>query len=133
NQTNKIISLLTSSLNIQLNIGQNSTINTSQTFMSLSTISINSLSNKQIQQIDNAQFNIPSNININITNNSAISIRSIMNTLASFDKSHSNTNLSRLISLSILDQYGNQLSFQTNANETIQLIIPRDQNLLIRD
>ncbi|CAF4112645.1 unnamed protein product, partial [Adineta steineri] len=131
NKTNKIISLLTSSLNIQLNIGQNSTINTSQTFMSLSTISINSLSNKQIQQIDNAQFNIPSNININITNNSPISIRSIMNTLASFDKSQSNTNLSRLISLSILDQYGNQLSFETNANETIQLIIPRDQNLLI--
>jgi hypothetical protein len=61
-QTNETISLLTSALNIHLNIGQNLTMNTSSVFMSLGTISINSLSNKVIQQVGNAQIYLPSNI-----------------------------------------------------------------------
>ncbi|CAF4521529.1 unnamed protein product, partial [Rotaria sp. Silwood2] len=132
-QTNKIISLLTSSLNIHLNIGQNSIMNRSEAFMSLETISINSLSNKQIQQIGNAQFNIPSNFNLNTNNNSTISIRSMMTPLAPFGNSkfQSNTNLSTSISLSILDKYGNEISIETNINQPIQLIIPRDPNVII--
>ena len=53
-----------------------------------------------------------------------------MEPLASFDSSkvQSNTNLSTTISLSILDQDGNEISFHTNA---IRLIIPRDPNLII--
>ncbi|CAF4724389.1 unnamed protein product, partial [Rotaria sp. Silwood2] len=49
----EIISLLTSSLNIHLNLGQNLLINTSETFMSLETISIESLSNRIVEQVGN--------------------------------------------------------------------------------
>ncbi len=71
-----MISLLTSILNIHLNIGQNLTINTSEVFMSLETITIDHLSNKQIQQVGNAQIHIPSNLTSNINKNlSRISIR----------------------------------------------------------
>ena len=66
NQVKETISLLTSALNIHLNIGQNLTMNTSSIFMSLETISIESLSNKFIQPIGNAQIHIPSNFNSNI-------------------------------------------------------------------
>jgi hypothetical protein len=53
--------------------------------------------------------------------------------LASFgnSKSQSNTNLSRSLSLSILDQYGNEISIQTNENQSIEIIIPRDPNVII--
>jgi hypothetical protein len=53
---NKIMSLLTSSLNVHLNVGQETMMNTSQVFMSLETRSIQSLSNKQIKQVGNAFF-----------------------------------------------------------------------------
>ena len=56
-----------------------------------------------------------------------------MEPLASFGNStiESNTNLSRSISLSILDQYNNEISIQTNENQSIEIIIPRDPNLII--
>ena len=55
----------------------------------------------------------------------------MMEPLASFgnSKSQPNTNLSRSISLSILDQYENEISIQTNENQSIEIIIPRDPNL----
>ncbi len=57
----------------------------------------------------------------------------MMEPLAPFgnSKSQSNTNLSTLLSLSILDQYGNEVSIQTNASHPIEIIIPRDPNLII--
>ncbi len=45
--------------------------------------------------------------------------------------SQPNTNVSTLISLSILDQYGNEASIQTNLSHPIEIIIPRDPNLII--
>jgi hypothetical protein len=56
-----------------------------------------------------------------------------MEPLASFgnSKSQVNTNLSRSISLSILDQYQNEILIQTNKNESIEIIISRDPNLII--
>jgi len=56
-----------------------------------------------------------------------------MQPLASADQSHSqtNTNLSRSISLTILDRNGNEVSIQTNVTSPIELIIPRDPNLVI--
>ncbi|CAF3751894.1 unnamed protein product, partial [Rotaria sp. Silwood1] len=132
-QVKEIISLLTSSLNIHLNLGQNLFINTSETFMSLETISVESLSNRIIKQVGNAQFRIPSNFTFNKTNNFSISLRSMMNPLASFgnSKSGSNQNLSRSISLSIHVHNENEISLQTTLTEPIQLIIPRDPNLII--
>ena len=59
-QTTETLSLLTSALNIDLNIGQSLLMNTSSVFMSLETTSIESLSNKLIEQIENAQMkNLP--------------------------------------------------------------------------
>ena len=57
----------------------------------------------------------------------------MMEPLASFGNSklQSNTNLSRSISLSILDQNGNELSVQTNVSHPIEIIIPRDPNIII--
>ena len=75
NQANDIVSLLTSTLNIHLNVGQDIAMNTSEVFMSLETRSIESLSNKQIKQVGNAQINIPSNFKSNISNNETVSIR----------------------------------------------------------
>lgn len=48
--------------------------------------------------------------------------------LASADESQSNTNLSRVISLAILDQDGNEISIQTNASNPFEIFIPRDPN-----
>ncbi len=72
---NEVISLLSSSLNIHLNIGQNLIINTSQVFMSLETTSIESLSNKLLKQVGNGQIQLPEHFNSNIINNAKISIR----------------------------------------------------------
>ncbi|CAF0978543.1 unnamed protein product [Rotaria sordida] len=58
----------------------------------------------------------------------------MMNPLTSFgsnSKSNSNQNFSRSISLSIFDRNENEISIQTNLIEPIQLIIPRDPNLII--
>ena len=55
-QLNQMISSLTSVINLYLNIGQNSTMNTSQVFMSLQTASVQSLANQQIQQVGGKIF-----------------------------------------------------------------------------
>ncbi|CAF3897839.1 unnamed protein product [Rotaria sordida] len=129
-QVNKIISLLTSTLNIHLNIGQNLILNTSEVFLSLETISIESLSNKFIQQIGNGQIHFPLNFSLNLNKNATISLRSMMEPLASFGN-FSHTNLSTSISLSILDHNGNEISIRTDEEHPIEIIIPRDPNLII--
>ena len=45
--------------------------------------------------------------------------------------SQSNTNLSTSISLSILDQNGNEISIETNHSHPIELFIPRDPTFII--
>jgi hypothetical protein len=61
------------------------------------------------------------------------SFQSSMQPLAAADQSGSqlNTNLSRSISLSILDENLNEISIQTNLNDSIEIVIPRDPNLII--
>jgi hypothetical protein len=54
-----------------------------------------------------------------------------MQPLALADKSQSNTNLSTSISLSILDQNGNEISIPTTLNRPFEIIIPRDPNMII--
>jgi hypothetical protein len=56
-----------------------------------------------------------------------------MKPLASFGNStiQANTNLSTSISVSILDQYGNEIPIQTNLSNPIEILIPRDPNLII--
>jgi hypothetical protein len=73
-QSTETISLLTATLNIHLNIGQNVAMNTSSVLMSLETTFMESLSNKFIHQIENTQIHLPSTINQN-NNNLVVSIR----------------------------------------------------------
>ena len=75
NQINEILSLLTSAMNIHLNMGQRSTMNTSNAFMSMETISADGLLNKNIQQVENAQIQLPSEFNSNFDRNSPLSLR----------------------------------------------------------
>ncbi|CAF4160578.1 unnamed protein product, partial [Adineta steineri] len=134
NQMNEIISLLTSTLNIHINIGQNLTINTPSAFMWLESISIESVSNRQIQQVGNAQINIPDHFNSNISNNSTVMLRSIMEPLAIYGSSKSalaNTNVSTSISLSVIDRSGNEVTIKTNETDPIEIIIPHDPSLII--
>jgi hypothetical protein len=74
-QTTETMSLLTSTLNIHLNIGQDLTINSSSVFVSLATTTIESLSNRLIEQVGNAHIQIPSTFQINSTNDNSISLR----------------------------------------------------------
>ena len=71
-QATGIVSLLTSALNIHINIGQNFTINTSSVFMSLETLSVESFSKKVIQPVGSAQIHLLSNL---YSNHSTISLR----------------------------------------------------------
>ena len=75
NQANEILSILSSTLNIHLNIGQKSMTNTPNVYMSMETISINELSNKTIQQIGSAQIQLPSKFNSSLNANSTLSLR----------------------------------------------------------
>ncbi|CAF4813661.1 unnamed protein product, partial [Rotaria socialis] len=61
-EVEQTISLISSALNIHLNLGQNLTVNTSSIFMSMETISVGSLSNKSIEQIGDARIQMPSNL-----------------------------------------------------------------------
>ncbi len=56
-----------------------------------------------------------------------------MQPLASFgnSKSRSNTNLSTSVSLSMFDQYGDEIPVRTNSSQPIEIMIPRDPNLII--
>jgi hypothetical protein len=74
-QVSQTNSLITSALNVHLNIGQNLTMNTPSVFMSLETTSISSLTNKIIQQVGNAQIRIPSRFNLFTNSSSSISVR----------------------------------------------------------
>jgi hypothetical protein len=56
-----------------------------------------------------------------------------VNPLASYgmSKSEPYTNFSRSISFSFIDQNGNEVSIETNKSNPIEIIIPRDPNLII--
>ena len=64
---------------------------------------------------------------------SSVFLQLIMNRLAVADRSATapNTNLSRSISFAILDRDGNDVAVATNTSQLIEIIIPRDENLLV--
>jgi len=110
NQMNQLISRLTSVLKIHLNTGQQSIINTSEVFMSLEVYS----SKSQL--------------------NSKVLMQTKLEPLAPFGNSKSltaNTNVSRSVSLSMSDQNGNKIEVKANDTHPIEIMIPRDPNLVI--
>lgn len=124
NQINNFISL---SLNIHLNLGQSLIMKSSQLFASFETVSNESLENRTISLIENVQFQLPSDFRLNLT---SISIQSELKPLASYEDGL-NTNLSRSISLSLLDPNGNDIAFSLNKNQSIRFVVPRDSNVQI--
>jgi hypothetical protein len=50
---------------------------------------------------------------------------------AGASQSQANTSLSTSISLSLFDQNNNEIPIRTNANHSIEFVIPRDSNLLL--
>ena len=117
----EIISRLNSILNIHLNVGQQSIVNTSEVLMSLQSETIESLSN-QIFANGAIRF---SSIETNQTEKS-IRIQSKVEPLASFSNSV-NTNVSRSISFSLFDSNGNEISL----DYSIEIFIPRDPNRIL--
>jgi len=121
NKMKEIISRLNSILNIHLNVGQQSIVNTSEVFMSLQSETIESLSNKTFA---NGAIRF-SSIETNQTEKS-IRIQSKVEPLASFGHS-ANTNVSRSISFSLFDSNGNELPL----DYPIEIFIPRDPNRIL--
>jgi hypothetical protein len=74
-QATETLSLITTTLNIQLNIGQSMTMNTTAVFVSLETASIAYLSNKLIQQADNSLIRMPSIFNSSLNTNASVLFR----------------------------------------------------------
>ena len=130
-QVNETNSLLSVSLQKHLNLGQIFQINQSEVFMSLEKISLHNLSNKHIEQSSTSQINFPLNFSFTLNDNEKILLRSKLEPLAPFGNIRSNTNLSRSLSLSVLDENGKELSIKTNEKSLVELIIPRDSNMII--
>ena len=128
-QVNQTTLFITRAFNYHLNLGQHFTIDTPQVLMSLETTSTDLLSNRTIKQMSHSQITFPSNISL--YQNESVLIRSKLETLAPFGNSPSNTNLSRSLSISILDQRQNEISVKTNPQSPVELIIPRDPNLIL--
>ena len=75
NQMDGIISKLTATLNVHLNIGQQTIMNTPEVYTSFEKQSIESLSNKQIKQVAGAVIRLPSGFQTNFSLNTKVSIR----------------------------------------------------------
>ena len=69
------MSLITSALNIHMNIGQNLSIDSSTVSMSIERTSAASLANKIIDQVGGAQIRIPSIFTLITNDNTSISLR----------------------------------------------------------
>lgn len=69
------MSLITSALNMHMNIGQNLLIDSSTIFMSIERTSAASLANKIIDQVGGAQIRIPSTLTLITNDNTSISLR----------------------------------------------------------
>lgn len=71
----KTVSLLTSILNIHLNIGQQLSLSSSSLVFSLETTTLNSLSNKSIEQYTNQSIRLPTHFASDLSANASISLR----------------------------------------------------------
>lgn len=69
------MALLTSVLNIHLNIGQQFLLDTTDVYMFMKITSIKSIFHQSIEQIDNARIQIPIDFTSNIDQNMRITFR----------------------------------------------------------
>ncbi|CAF0820451.1 unnamed protein product [Adineta ricciae] len=124
-QTVNIISLLTSSLTTHLNIDQAIEINSSSVYFSLENVLFSSTF-KHLKGRNISEFQSES---INLTE--PIYIRKIIHPLAFSNQSSltSNTNLSRMFSLSIINRNGSTVNVFINGNDSFEFFILRDPNM----
>lgn len=74
-QMQQVSSLLTSALNIHLNVEQQFTMNTSNVFMSLQTLKVSSLLGREIQSVGNARLRLPLTWNLSLDEQQTGSLR----------------------------------------------------------
>jgi len=108
---NQIIFILTSSLNLHLNLGQNYSIPTPQVFLSLQTISLQSLLNRM--NLSSSNLNRNQTVSFRVRSSLFFSFEFLL--IFSRSLIESNTNLSRSLSISILDEKGNEIPFKTTS------------------
>ncbi|CAF1347188.1 unnamed protein product [Adineta ricciae] len=131
-KTNAMMLMISSSLDMQLNVEQQFVVNTSEVFMSQEKTSLASLFHKQINQSENSHIRFPSTVQTNLNENQTISLRTLIQPLASFDRStESLTNLSRSVSLTIVDENGEEVKTETDEDHLIEIIIPRDPQFVL--
>ncbi|CAF1262786.1 unnamed protein product, partial [Adineta ricciae] len=129
-QLTEIISSITAAFEIHLNIGQKIVLNTTSMFFSLEKLSFESLPNKLLLLNGNARIKLPANLNLIENSADIVLLRSIMLPLAPKGNSPPSTytNLSTLISLSVIDLNNNEIHLSTKMNDSIEYLIPRDVN-----
>ncbi|CAF1275359.1 unnamed protein product, partial [Adineta ricciae] len=129
-QLTEIISSITAAFQIHLNIEQKIVLNTTSMFFSLEKLSLQSLPNKLLLLIGNGRIKLPANLNLIENSPDIVLLRSIMLPLAPKGNSPPSpyTNLSTLISLSVIDLNNNEIHLSTKMNDSIEYLIPRDVN-----
>ncbi|CAM4932617.1 unnamed protein product [Rotaria socialis] len=130
-QVAETLAAIAVAFNVHLTVGQNTTVNTTSVFTSLEKTLVSSLSNKRISPLGSAQIHIP--LSSNLTQSDTVSVWSMIQPLAvaSVTPGQVNTSLSTMISLSILDSHGKEISIHTDNEQPIEFFIPRDPNLII--
>ena len=74
-KTTATLDLLTDALHIHLNVGQNTTMNTSTLFVSLETVTSQSLSTRTVRQSGQAHIQLPSTLQITPSAQATLTLR----------------------------------------------------------
>ena len=123
-----------SSLNVDVDLLDDRTRNV---FMSLEIFKGEALLSKEIPSVGNSRLRLPSRANLSLDEHqsgsffSSFHLQSTLELLASFASSSLNTNLSRLISLILLNSEGHAIPLLTNVDHLCKIIIPRDPSLIV--
>ncbi|CAF3978323.1 unnamed protein product [Rotaria sp. Silwood2] len=129
-QTDQTFSITTKALLLHLNIGQATRLNAPSVIYLLEKLTFNALSNKNIGLDDHTRIRLPPGMNIEKDGNISVSYRFIVIPLAAAShKSESITNMSRSLSVTLINNLGQEIPVQA-INNTVELIIPRDPNLI---
>ena len=122
---------LTHGLNLHLNVNQTYQINSSSIVVSIAKLSVDSFLNKTI--VDQ-HVTFPSKLNFSSNRSQALQVDFVsilkftMERLSSYESDQIQTNLSRMISLSVLDSNGNSIKVKTNRDDPFSIFIPHDRS-----
>ena len=121
---------LTDGLNIHLNVNQSFVVNTSSIVVSFVKTPVDALLN---QTLPDQRVTFPSALNL--SSNRSQSLRVTLERLSSSDYGNGSvqiqTNLSRMVSLSILDSNGEAMEVKARREDPFVFFIPHDQSVLI--